>query len=77
MTKVQAFFYKIFKKFNNDLYFHKSEARTIKKGKIFNISLNIAYFSFLQTLISTCTIQCVNLMVFLYLALNLETFQKR
>ena len=46
MTKVQAFFYKILKKFN-DLYFYKSEARTIKKGKIFNISLNIAYFSFL------------------------------
>ena len=47
MLKVQAFFYKIFEKFNNDLYLWKSEVATIKKGKIFNISFNIAHFSFL------------------------------
>ena len=79
MTQVQAFFYKTFEKFNNDLYLWKSEVTTIKKGKIFNISLNIAHFSkfvFLQSLISTCTIHCVNLMVFLNLALNLETYFK-
>ena len=46
MLKVQAFFHKIFEKFNNDLYLWKSEVATIKKGKIFNISLNIAHFSF-------------------------------
>ena len=36
-------FYRIFEKFNNDLHLWKSEV-TIKKGKIFNISLNIAHF---------------------------------
>ena len=64
-------------KFNNVLYLWKSEVTTIKKGKIFNISLNIAHFSiifFLQSLVSTCVIHCVNLMVFLYHALNLETY---
>ena len=53
------------------------EVTTIKKGKIFNISLNITQFrkkKFLLSLIPTCTIHCLNLMVFLYLALNLETF---
>ena len=58
----------------------RSEVTTIKKGKIFHISLNIAHFSiffFLQNLISTCKIYCVNLMVYLYLALNLETYFKK
>ena len=55
----------------------RSEAITIKKGKIFNISLNIVHFFFLWSIIPTCAIHCVNLMVFLYLALNLETFFKK
>ena len=36
--------YKIFEEFNNYLYMWKCEVITIKKGKIFNISLNIAHF---------------------------------
>ena len=77
MTKVQVFFYKIFEEFNNDLYLWRSEVTTIKKGKIFNISLLNMALPFLQSLIPTCTIHWVNLMVFLYLALNLETYLKK
>ena len=38
----------------------KNEVTTIKKGKIFNISLNISHLSFffLQSLITTRKIQC-------------------
>ena len=43
-SKLQAFFHKIFEEFNNDLYLSKSEVTTIKKCKIFNISLNIVNF---------------------------------
>ena len=42
---IPAFSYKIFEEFNNDLYMWKGEVTTIKKGKMFNISLNIAYLS--------------------------------
>ena len=45
MTKVQAFVYKTFKEFNNNLYLWKNEITTIKKNKIFNLSVNIAHFS--------------------------------
>lgn len=50
----------------------KSEVTKINKGKVFNISFNIAYFSefFLQSFISTSTMHCVNCMVFWYLALK-------
>ena len=41
----QTFFYKIFEKFNDDLYLWKSEVIPIKKRKIFNNSLNIEHFS--------------------------------
>ena len=79
--KFSHFLTKIFEEFNNDLHLWKSEVTTIKKDKMFNISLNVAHFSFLflflQSLIPTCTIQCVHLTVFLYLALNLETFFKK
>ena len=44
MTKVQAFVYKTFKEFNNNLYLWKNEITTIKKNKTFNISVSIAYF---------------------------------
>ena len=44
MTKVQAFVYKTFKEFNNNLYLWKNEITTIKKNKIFNISVSIAHF---------------------------------
>ena len=40
MTKVQAFVYKTFKEFNNNLYLWKNEITTTKKNKIFNISVN-------------------------------------
>ena len=48
------------------------------KGKIFNISLNIADFQkkISYSLIPTCAIHCVDLKVFLYLALNVEEFFK-
>ena len=42
--KFRPFLYKIFKEFKNDLYLWKSEVTTIKKDKIFDISLNIAHF---------------------------------
>ena len=51
----------------NNLYLYKSKVTTIKKGKIFNFNLNITYF----------TIHCVNLMIFLYLVLNLDTSFKK
>ena len=59
--------------------FTKVRLEQLRKAKysILASILLIFLFYFLQSLISTCTIQCVNLMVFLYLALNLETFQKR
>ena len=79
LTKVQAVFYKVFEEFDNDHYFRKSEVTTIKKSKTFNISLNIAHFSiFFSYRASYLLVQdTVNLMVFLYLALNLETFLKK
>ena len=58
----------------------KSEVTTVKKDKIFNISHNIAHFSFfffLQNLIPTCTIHCINLVIFLYFDLNLEAFFRK
>ena len=58
----------------------KSEVTTINKVKKFNISLNIAHFfkkKFLQSLIPTCAMHCVNIMVLLYLAFNMETFFKK
>ena len=73
------FFYKIFEDFNNDLCLWKSEVTTIKNGKIFIISLNIAHIwkkKFFQNLITTCTIHYVNLVIFLHLVLNLDTFFK-
>ena len=56
----------------------KVSLQQLPKKKIFNTSLNIALFSFffLQNLIPTCAIHHVNLMVFLYLALNMEKFYK-
>ena len=61
------------------IYEQVRKRRTLKKSKIFNISLNIAHFSFffLKSLIPTCTIHFVNLMLFLCLALNLETLFKK
>ena len=76
LTKVQPSFYKIFEKFNDDLYLWKSEVTTINKGKIFNISLNMHIFLFFF-LTKPCAIHFVTLMVFLYLALNLETCFKK
>ena len=56
----------------------KVSLQQLPKKKIFNTSLNIALFSFffLQNLIPTCAIHRANLMVFLYLALNMEKFYK-
>ena len=56
-------------KFYNDLSLWKSEVKTIKKCKIFNISLIIAHFSkFFSYRASYLFVQyTVNLMVFLYL----------
>ena len=67
----------MFEEFNYDLHLWRNEAITIKKGKIFNISLNIVHLFFLWSIIPTCTIHCVNLMVLLYLALNLKIFFKK
>ena len=47
------------------------------KFSILALILHIFQFLYLQNLIPTCTIHCVNLMIFLYLALNLETFSKK
>ena len=52
----------------------------MEKGKIFNISQYLHIFRliyFLQNLIPSCTIHCVNLLILLYFALNLETFFKQ
>ena len=53
----------------------KNEVTTIKKGKIFNISLNISHLSFFSYRASYLLVKySVNLMIFLYITLNLETF---
>ena len=73
-----TFFCKTFEEFNNDFYVWKSEVTTTKKGKIFNISPNIAHFLIKFSYRASClTVQyTVNLMIFLYFALNLETLFK-
>ena len=49
MAKVQAFFYNIFQKFNNDLYFEKVRLQQFRKVKysILASILRIFQFSFL------------------------------
>ena len=51
----------------------------LQQLRIFNISLNIAHFSkkILTEPHTTSAIYCVNLMIFLYLALNRDTFFKK
>ena len=51
------------------------QLRKAKYSILASIS-HICQKKFLQSLTHTCTIHCVNLMIFLYLALNLETFLK-
>ena len=61
------------------IYEQARKCRTLKKSKIFNIAsiLHIFLFFFLKSLIPTCAIHFVNLMLFLCLALNLETLFKK
>ena len=54
----------------------RSEQLRKVKYSILATILPIFLFFFLQNLIPTCTIHCVNLMIFLYFALNLEAFFK-
>ena len=56
--------------------FEKVRLQKLRKAKysILASILRIFQKPFLQSLIPTCRIQCVNMMDFLYLVLNLDTF---
>ena len=57
----------------------KVRLQQLRKAKYSILATICTFFKFffLQSLVRTCTIHCLYLMIFLYFALNLETFFKK